>query len=234
MFYAAPGFTKEVGLDLIKILIADDHALMRDGVRRILERESDMEVVAEAGDGEQAVALTRSLCPDVAIVDIAMPGVDGIEATRQIKTYCPQTAVLILTAYDDDEFVFGLVEAGAAGYLLKSVQSQELVQAIRALRAGESVLHPTVARKVLNHFVSSRVRSEEQASAETLTERELEVLRLVGIGLTNKEIGDRLVLSVRTVQGHLGSIFSKLGVTSRTEAVLRALKEGWVTLDDVP
>ena len=221
-------------MDRIKILIADDHALMRDGIRRILEREPDFEVVAEAGDGEEAVALTQSLGPEVAIIDIAMPKVDGIEATRQVKALCPATAVLILTAYDDDEFVFSLVEAGAAGYLLKSVQSQELVQAVRAIHAGESVLHPSVARKVLDHFVPSLAKPEGQTPPDTLTERELEVLRLVAKGLSNKEIGDELVLSVRTVQGHLGSIFSKLRVSSRTEAVVRALKEGWVTLDDVP
>lgn len=221
-------------MDRIKILIADDHALMRDGIRRILEREPDFEVVAEASDGEQAVALTQSLRPEVAIIDIAMPNVDGIEATRQIKALCPATAVLILSAYDDDEFVFGLVEAGAAGYLLKSVQRQELVQAVRAIHAGESVLHPSIARKVLDHFVTSLAKPEEQAPPDTLTEREHEVLRLAAQGLSNKEIGGELVLSVRTVQGHLGSIFSKLRVSSRTGAVIRALKEGWVTLDDVP
>ena len=220
-------------MDRIRILIADDHALMRDGIRRILERESDFDVVAEAGDGEEAVALIESLRPDVAIIDIAMPKVDGIEATKHVKASCPGTAVLILSAYDDDEFVFGLVEAGAAGYLLKSVRSQELVQAIRAIRAGESVLHPSVARKVLDHFVPSLAKPEKQTPLETLTERELEVLRLVTKGLSNKEIGEELILSVRTVQGHLRSIFSKLHVGSRTEAVFQALKEGWVTLDDV-
>ncbi len=225
--------TWEVKLDRIKILIADDHALMRDGIRRILERESDFDVVAEAGDGEEAIALIERLRPDVAIVDIAMPKVDGIEATKHVKASCPGTAVLILTAYDDDEFVFGLVEAGAAGYLLKSVQSQELVQAIRAIRAGESVLHPSVARKVLDHFVPSLAKTEKKTPMETLTEREIEVLRLVTKGLSNKEIGEELILSARTVQGHLRSIFNKLQVGSRTEAVFQALKEGWVTLNDV-
>jgi len=220
-------------VDRITILIADDHALMRDGIRRILERESDFEVVAEAGDGEVAITLIESLKPDIAIIDIAMPKVDGIEVTKYVKASCPGTAVLILTAYDDDEFVFGLVEAGAAGYLLKSVQSQELVQAIRAIRAGESVLHPSVARKVLDHFVPSLAKPDKQTPLETLTEREVDVLRLVTKGLSNKEIGDELILSVRTIQGHLRSIFSKLHVGSRTEAVYQALKEGWVSLDDV-
>lgn len=221
-------------MDRIKILIADDHALMRDGIRRVLEREPDFDVVAEAGDGEEAIALIESLRPDVAIIDIAMPKVDGIEVTKHIKSSHPGMAVLILTAYDDDEFVFSLIEAGAAGYLLKSVQSQELVKAIRAVRAGESVLHPSVARKVLNHFVPSLAKAEEQTALDTLTERELEILRLVTRGLSNREIGAELFLSARTVHGHLGRIFNKLGVGSRTEAVVRALKEGWVTLDDVP
>ncbi len=234
MFNVIPMATEEVMVDRITILIADDHALMRDGIRRILERESDFDVVAEAGDGEEAITLIESLKPDIAIIDIAMPNVDGIEATKHVKASCPGTAVLILTAYDDDEFVFGLVEAGAAGYLLKSVQSQELVQAIRAIHAGESVLHPSVARKVLDHFVPSLAKSGKQIPLETLTERELEVLRLVTKGLSNKEIGDELILSVRTIQGHLRSIFSKLHVGSRTEAVFQAMKEGWVTLDDVP
>ncbi len=221
-------------MDRIKILIADDHALMRDGIRRILERESDFDVVAEAGDGEEAIALIESLKPDIAIVDIAMPKVDGIEVTKYVKASHPGMAVLILTAYDDDEFVFSLVEAGAAGYMLKSVESQELVKAIRAIRAGESVLHPSIARKVLNHFVTSSAKPKEHTPLETLTERELDILRLVTKGLSNKEIGDELVLSDRTVHGHLGRIFGKLGVGSRTEAVVRALKEGWVSLDDVP
>jgi DNA-binding NarL/FixJ family response regulator len=217
-----------------RLLIADDHALMRDGIRRIVEREPDISVVAEASDGEEAVALAESLAPDVAIIDISMPRVDGIEATKRIKESCPGTAVLILTAYDDEEFVVGLVEAGAAGYLLKNVQSHELVQAIRAIRSGESVLHPVVARKVLDHFLGSASKVEKQATQDMLTDREMEVLRLVTRGLANKDIGEELFLSVRTVQGHLGSIFSKLAVSSRTEAVVRALKEGWVTLDDVP
>jgi NarL family two-component system response regulator LiaR len=218
-------------LDKIRILIADDHAVVREGTRQILEQEPDLEVVAEAGDGEEAVQQAGATKPDVAIIDIAMPKMDGIEATRRIKSLYHNIAVLILTAYDDDEFVFSLIEAGAAGYLLKSVQSQELIRAIHALRSGESVLHPTIARKVLEHFVPSLSKREEPPAQEVLTDRELEVLKLVTKGLSNKEIGDKLNLSVRTIEGHLGSIFAKLRVSSRTEAVYRALKEGWVTLD---
>lgn len=217
----------------IKILIADDHAFVREGTRRILEQEPDLEVVAEAGDGEEAVRLASDLKPDVAIIDVAMPKLDGIEATRQIKALCPAVAVLVLSAYDDDQFVFGLLEAGAAGYLLKSVRGREIVDAIRAVDAGESVLHPLVARKVLNRFASVSSRAQRKKPLELLTDREMEVMRLVTKGLSNKDIADGLCLSVRTVQGHLANIFNKLRVSSRTEAVVHALKEGWVTLDDV-
>ena len=218
----------------IKILIADDHAVVREGTRQILEHEQDLEVVAEAGDGEETVELATSLEPDIAIVDIAMPKLDGIEATRQIKESCPSVAVLILTAYDDEQFIFSLLEAGAAGYLLKSVRGRELVDAVRAIYAGESVLHPLVARKVLDRFVHSCDKSKEEKPNEVLSEREMDVLRLATRGLSNKDIAEELSLSARTVQGHLGHIFNKLNVSSRTEASLRAVKEGWVTLNDLP
>jgi DNA-binding NarL/FixJ family response regulator len=220
-------------LETIRILIADDHAFVREGTRRILEQEPDLEVVAEAGDGEEAVKLACDLKPDVALVDVAMPRIDGIEATRRIKAQCPAVAVLVLSAYDDDQFIFGLLEAGAAGYLLKSVRGQEIVDAIRAVHAGESVLHPSVARKVLNRFAGVSGKPRERKSLDLLTEREMDVLKLVTKGLSNKDIAEGLCLSVRTVQGHLANIFNKLRVSSRTEAVVHALKEGWVTLDDV-
>jgi NarL family two-component system response regulator LiaR len=220
-------------MDKIKILIADDHAVVREGTRQILEQEPDLEVVAEAVDGEEAIKLAGSVQPDLAIIDIAMPKVDGIEATKQIKALYPAISVLILTAYDDDQFVFGLLEAGAAGYLLKSVRGKELVDAVRQVHAGESVLHPTIARKVLNRFVATPdkpvVRKEK-----VLSERETEVLRLATQGLNNQDIADKLYLSLRTVQAHLGHIFNKLQVSSRTEAVVKALKEGWISLEDIP
>lgn len=218
----------------IRILIADDHAVVREGTRRILEQEPDMEVVGEAGDGEEAVNLATSLKPDVVIMDISMPKMDGIEATRLIKAACPSITVLALSAYDDDQFVFSLLEAGAAGYLLKSVRSRELVDAIRAVYSGESVLHPSIARKVLNRFVSASGKPEGKEPLGMLSDREMEVLKLAAKGLSNQDIAEKLCLSIRTVQGHLGHIFNKLQVGSRTEAVVRALKEGWVTLDDVP
>jgi len=221
-------------LGKIKILIADDHAVVREGTRRVLEQEPDLDVVGEAGDGEEAVELTTSLKPDVAIIDISMPKMDGIEATRRIKATCPSVNVLILTAYDDDQFIFSLLEAGAAGYLLKTVRSRELVDAVRAVYSGESVLHPSVARKVLNRFVSASGKAEGKEASSILSEREMEVLKLAAKGLSNQDIADKLCLSIRTVQGHLGHIFNKLQVSSRTEAVVRAMKEGWVTLEDVP
>jgi len=221
-------------LGKIKILIADDHAVVREGTRQILERESDIDVVAEAADGEEAVRLAGTSRPDVAIIDVAMPRVDGVEATRQIKALYPGIAVLILSAYDDDQFVFGLLEAGAAGYLLKSVRGRELVDAVRQVYAGESVLHPSIVRKVLNRFVPTPDKPAGQKPSEVLSDREMEVLRLASRGLSNQEIASELCLSLRTVQAHLGHVFNKLQVSSRTEAVVRALKEGWVTLDDVP
>jgi len=218
----------------IKVLIADDHAVVREGTRQILEQEADMDVVAEAADGEEALQLAGSSRPDVAIIDIAMPGVDGIEATRQIKALYPSIAVLILSAYDDDQFVFSLLEAGAAGYLLKSIRGRDLVDAVRQVHAGESVLHPAIARKVLNRFVPTPDKPQRQKPSDMLSEREIEVLRLATRGLSNQDIADELCLSLRTVQAHLGHIFNKLQVSSRTEAVVHALKQGWVTLEDIP
>jgi NarL family two-component system response regulator LiaR len=224
----------EVLLRKIRILIADDHAVVREGTRQILEQEADLEVVAEAADGEEAVKLTGKNKPDVAIIDIAMPKFDGIEATKQIKALYPATAVLILSAYDDDQFVFSLVEAGAAGYLLKSIRGHELIEAVRAVYDGESVLHPAIARKVLNRLAPVSSKPQKSKLSEVLSEREIEVLRLATRGLSNQDIASELCLSLRTVQAHLGHIFNKLQVSSRTEAVVRALKEGLITLDNIP
>jgi len=216
----------------IRILLADDHAVVRQGTRELLERESDLEVVAEAGDGEEAVQLASSQRPDVAIMDIAMPKLNGIEATRQIKASLPATAVLVLTAYDNDQYIFALLEAGAAGYLLKDVRAEELIKAVRAVHAGESVLSPAIARKVINRFAPAASKRAEESVQESLTEREMEVLKLAAKGMTNQEIASELALSVRTVQTHLSNIFGKMQVGSRTEAVLQGLKKGWLVLDD--
>jgi NarL family two-component system response regulator LiaR len=219
-------------MEKIRILLADDHVVVRQGTRELLEREEDLEVVAEAGDGEEAVQLAASQRPDVAIMDISMPKLNGIEATKQIKAIHPATAVLVLTAYDDDQYIFALLEAGAAGYLLKNVRAEELVDAVRAVHVGESVLHPAIARKVINRFARPKEERDADIAVEQLTERELEVLKLAAKGMTNREIAQELVISVRTVQVHLTNVFGKIGVGSRTEAVLYGLREGWLTLED--
>ncbi len=216
----------------IKVLLADDHIMVREGTRRILDREPDITVVAEAGDGREALEMARLEHPDVAIIDISMPVMNGIEATRAIKEELPQIAILILTAYDDDEYVFAILEAGAAGYLLKNARSSELINAVREVKAGESVLHPSVASKVLRR-ITGRGEPERQQQ-DILTDRELDVLRLAGRGLSNRQIAAELVLSPRTVQAHMANIFGKLNVGSRTEAVTVALRKGMISLEDLP
>jgi NarL family two-component system response regulator LiaR len=217
----------------IKVIIADDHVLFREGTRNLIEQEKDLEVVGEASDGEEAVELVTRLSPHVALMDIAMPKVNGVEATRQIKARQPSTAVLILTAYDNDQYILALLEAGAAGYLLKNVSGKELVNAIRAVYAGEAVLHPTIAQKVFSRFGTAEGQPSELAQLAELSERELEILRLAAKGLSNQDIAEKLFLSRRTVQAHLGNIFRKMDVGSRTEAVLQALRKGWLGLDDL-
>ena len=228
---AQPGLTDasiETG-EPIRVMLADDHVLVREGTRRLLEAESDIEVIAEAGDGISAVEQAIASQPDVLIIDVAMPGMTGIEATRQIKQQLPKVAVLALTAYDDDQYVLALINAGAAGFMLKDVRGQELVTAVRSVHRGEQVLQPAIAVRALRQAVSSR---SPIVSMPPLSDREMEVLREAARGLPNKDIARRLNLSVRTIHTHLGNIFAKLGVGSRTEAVLLALRRGWIALDD--
>ena len=217
----------------IRIVIADDHAVVREGTRAMLERESDMEVVGEAEDGDVAIRLIEELKPDVVVLDISMPRVGGIEVARRIRPLLPSIAILALTIHDNDEYVFALLEAGAAGYLLKDARSHEVVEAIRAVAAGESVLHPTIARKVIQRAILGTVKSVEAAPGPQLSDREQEVLKHAARGLSNREIAEALCLSVRTVQGHINSIFHKLGVGSRTQAIFQSVKRGWLSFDDL-
>jgi len=220
-------------MDKIRILLADDHALVREGTKELLEREDDLEVVAEASDGKTAVQLATKQRPDVVIMDFAMPKLNGIEATRQIKAIDPSIAVLVLTAYDNEQYIFAFLEAGAAGYLLKDAHIDELIKAIRAVHAGESILHPAIARKVINRFARPAEKYGKEAALDQLTKRELEVLKLAAKGMSNREIALELSISVRTVQTHLSNIFTKIGVGSRIEAVIYGLRQGWFTLEDL-
>jgi DNA-binding NarL/FixJ family response regulator len=216
----------------IRVLLADDHVVVRAGTKQLLERHADITIVGEASNGQEAIELTSDLKPDVVVMDIRMPGVSGVEATKRIKEEHPGVAVLVLTAHDDDEYVFALLQAGANGYLLKTTEADELVKAIRTVIGGELALAPMVAGKVVSQFTSGKtlpdVLSNIKNDYDGLTEREMDILRLVGKGLTNKEIGRDLYISDRTVQAHLSNIFSKLNVSSRTEAVMHAVRKGWI------
>lgn len=219
----------------IRVLLADDHVMLRQGTTALLRREPDIEVVGEADDGEQAVKLAMQLRPDIVVMDVRMPVLSGIEATRQIRENMPEIQVLVLTAHDDDQYIFSLLKAGASGYLLKTAPVKDLVNAIRLVHAGESPLDPAIARKVVVRAVgegeSQNPVPDNLPSVEPLTPREQEVLQLLAQGLNNRAIGEALYISDRTVQAHLTNIFSKMRVTSRLEAVLMAIRLGWLSLE---
>lgn len=220
-------------LDSIKILLAEDHAVVRESIREALTREPEFTIVGEASNGNEAVSLARGLKPDVIIMDVAMPELNGIEATKQIKAFQPGVSILVLTAYDDEQYIFSVLSAGAAGYLLKDVGVSDLVEAIKTVYKGESVLHPNIAKKVLQKFRTGKIDAVEEPSAELLSEREITVLKLAAGGLSNHAIAQELHLSVSTIESHLRTIFSKLGVGSRTEAVVEAMKRNWLSLKDL-
>lgn len=216
--------------DKIRVLLADDHTLVRQGVRQFLEEAGDIDVIAEAKNGVEALHMVAGQQPDVAVLDIRMPGVTGVEATRRIKATHPNVRVLILTAYDDDPYVFALLQAGADGYVLKTASADELVQAVRDVYAGNTALSPAIATKVVRQMAQQRPSGASQ-QIEVLTGREIDVVRLAARGQTNREIGQQLSISHRTVQGHLASIYGKLNVSSRTEAVTEALRRGWIVIE---
>src|SRR5574338_1421665 len=209
----------------IRVLLADDHVIVREGIRQLLESSKEIQVIAEAGDGEEARALIEQHLPDVAVLDIQMPKASGIEVTRWLRAHLPQVGVLILTAYDDDPYVMAVLQAGANGYVLKTAKTDELIQAVRDVNEGKSTLDPAITRKLMSNLF----KRPEKHPVEPLTDREMDVLRLAAKGFTNKAIGMQLNISDRTVQGHLAHIFAKLQATSRTEAVMRAVSLGWIS-----
>jgi NarL family two-component system response regulator LiaR len=213
----------------IRILVADDHAIVRKGIRAMLEIVPDMELVGEATNGREAVACSEKLQPDVILMDLVMPQMDGIEAIRRIKAQQPEARILVLTTFAGEDKIFPAIKAGALGYHLKDSSPDELVQAIRQVHRGESSLHPLIARKVLQELSCP---SEQPPTPDPLTPREVEVLRLVAQGLENWEIAEKLVISQATVRTHVSNIMSKLHLASRTQAALYALREGLASLDN--
>ena len=218
---------------MTRVLLVDDQALLRLGFRLVIESEHDLEVVGEASDGQVAIAQTAALAPDVVVMDIRMPGMDGIEATRRIVAEHPATRVLVLTTFDVDEYAFAALRSGASGFLLKNALPEELVAAIRTVAAGSSIVAPRIVRRLLDLFAphlptTASATADLNPALRTLTPRELDVLRCVAEGLSNAEIAERLVLSATTVKTHVGNMLAKLGVRDRVQAVIVAYESGLV------
>ncbi len=207
--------------DKIGVLIVDDHAVVRQGLRTFLDLQDDVEIVGEASDGEEAVGIVEWLLPDIVLMDLVMPRMDGIEAIRRIRLVSPSTKVIVLTSFTEDQKVFGAVKAGAAGYLLKDVQPKQLGEAIRTVFRGEALLHPTIATKLMREIADG----ERGDAGGLLTQRELEVLRLVARGMSNREIAGELTLAEKTVKTHVSNILQKLHLADRTQAALYAVRE---------
>ena len=217
-----------MGIKKITVLLADDHRILREGIRSLLEKEPDIEVVAEASDGGEAVAKAQQLSPDLVLMDITMPGMNGLEATRQIKALKPGVKVLILTMHESNQYISQFLRSGASGYVLKDTAAQELVGAIRAVNQGDAFLYPSIARMLLEEYIQKVQSGEERGSYDGLTDREREVLRMVAEGKTNKEIADDLSISVRTVQAHRANLMGKLHMHDRTELVRYAIRKGLI------
>jgi NarL family two-component system response regulator LiaR len=215
--------------DPITVLLADDHPLVRQGVRAFLETQPDITVIAEADSGEEAVRLAAEHAPDVALMDLIMPGMDGVEATRRLTARSPRTKVVVLTSYHDDEHIFPAIRAGALSYVLKEVGPNELADTVRKAAAGEAVLHPRVAARVVRELHGAR--RDEPNVFHDLSDRELEVLRLIADGLSNAEISGRLFISEKTTKNHVSNILSKLHLADRTQAAVYAWRKGVVRRD---
>ena len=209
----------------MKVLICDDQAIIRDGLEMLLKLEKDIEVSGQAQDGTEAVELVEKTQPDLVLMDLKMPGLNGIEATRHIRTHYPHVKVLVLTTYDDDEWVFDAIRAGASGYLLKDTPREEVIKAVRGTVTGKTFLDPAVAGKVLTQVAGSHAHPSTLLT-DKLTEREADVLRLIARGFTNADIADRLHLSEGTVRNHVSAIFAKLDVSDRTQAAVIAIQHG--------
>src|SRR5215210_1610832 len=212
--------------EAITVLVADDHAIVRQGLRTYLELQPDIQVVGEAADGRQAVEMVRNLVPDVVLMDLVMPNMDGVEATRAVTSMSPSTRVIVLTSFSEDEQVFNSIKAGAQGYLMKDVLPQDLARAIRTVHRGEAQLDPEIARKLMHEFSNPQPTKPKH----DLTERELEVLGLISLGKSNKEISEELVLSEKTVKTHVSNILQKLHLSDRTQAAVYALRQKIVDL----
>jgi NarL family two-component system response regulator LiaR len=218
---------------MINVMIADDHPLVRHALKNLIETQADMKVIAEASNGEEAIKLAKELLPDVIIMDIGMPVMNGLEATRQIKTQCPSIAILVLTVHTDKEHVLGILEAGAAGYLTKVVFGNDVIHAIQAIFAGEAVLTPSILQQILGSVTRDSVKTVSSLASNKLTPREIHLLKLAAKGLSNKNIATQLNLSESTVKSYLVDIFSKINVSSRTEAVITGIKAGFINLSDL-
>jgi two-component system response regulator NreC len=214
----------------IRVVLADDHRMMREGIRALLERQKDIEVVGEAADGREAVRLATQLSPDLVVMDVSMPLLNGIEATRQIRRDCPKVSILILTVHESEEYVAQLLAAGADGYIIKRAAGDELISAIRAVNQGEAFLYPSVARVVIEDYVRRLKEGEGLGVQDVLTDREREVLQLIAEGYTNREIADLLHVSIKTVQNHRSKIMNKLDLHDRGELIKYAIQQGIIHL----
>jgi NarL family two-component system response regulator LiaR len=212
--------------DAVTVMIVDDHEMVRRGACSYLEAQPDISVVAQAGSGEEAIKLAQEFIPDVVLMDLVMPGMDGVETTRRVKNISPRTQIIILTSFHQDEFIFPALQAGAISYLLKDVKAKELVEAIHRAARGEATLHPRIAARVIKTFRS--LEPEESNPFTALTERELEVLKMIAKGCSNDKIAEQLVISVGTVKGHVSNILSKLHLVDRTQAAAYAWQAGIV------